>query len=247
MNFVDRFEIDIISALAEQLVAALDRLETGALTDENIANVDGERGVYALHHKSVMVYVGKADNLPRRLHDHLRKISGRQRILLEEMSFKCLYVHPNWTALAPEKSLIEYYKASGAGCEWNGIGFGPHDPGRDRETTNKSPDGFDSVYPINERLECDWVHSGTWNVRELLISLKQRLPFLLRYQCLDRNYRKGHPDFNTKDVIVPSPRMPARELVHLIAEAVPGWQATVFPSHIIFYQESRTYTFGHLA
>lgn len=247
MAFVERFEIDIISALAEQLVAALEGLKAGALTEANIATLDRERGVYALHHRGKMVYVGKADNLPHRLRDHMEKISGRLRIRLADMAFKCLYVHPNWTALAPEKSLIAYYKESGAGCEWNGIGFGPHDPGRDRETTNKDPDGFDYKYPINEKHRCTWVDARVWNVLELLIALKKGLPFLLRYECENKNYRRGHPDYNSRSVTVPRAGMGARDLLRLIDQAVPHWQGTVFPSHMIFYREARTYTFGQRA
>jgi len=246
MAFVDNFEIDIITALAEQLVAALSRLTPGALNPINIDSLDSRRGVYALLHKGALVYVGKADNLPKRLHDHREKINGRIGISLADVKFKCLYVHPNWTALAPEKSLIEHYKKSGAGCEWNGIGFGPHDPGRERETTNKPPDGFDAKYPINEAFPCTWISPGVWNVRELLIELKEKLPFLLRYER-QTHFRRGHPDFNSRTVKVPRAGMPARELLRLVASAVPRWQATVFVSHMIFYRERRTYAFGSRA
>jgi hypothetical protein len=72
------------------------------------------------------------------------KISGRGNIEASEMGFKCLFIHRNWTALAPEDSLIRYYREAGEGeCAWNGNGFGPHDPGHDRETTADDPDGFD--------------------------------------------------------------------------------------------------------
>jgi len=103
-----------------------------------LSHLKGNQGVYKLFHNDVLVYVGKADNLPKRLGEHLTKIKGRQKIAVEEMGFKCLYVGKTWTPLAPEEALIKHFKATGEGqCEWNGNGFGPHDPGRERETTNK--------------------------------------------------------------------------------------------------------------
>ena len=40
--------------------------------------------------------------------------------------------------------------------------------------------------------------------------------------------------------------MTAEELLRTIAEALPGWQATAFPSHMILYKESRRYTYGEV-
>jgi hypothetical protein len=101
----------------------------------------------------------KADRLANRLREHRFKISGRQNIGVTEMGFKCLFIHRNWTALAPEDSLIKHYREAGQGqCAWNGNGFGPHDPRRDRETTEKRPDGFDNQYPIRRDWKCDWLN-----------------------------------------------------------------------------------------
>jgi hypothetical protein len=38
--------------------------------------------------------------------------------------------------------------------------------------------------------------------------------------------------------------MTATEILRLIAQALPGWQATKFPSHMILYKEQRTYAHG---
>lgn len=71
--------------------------------------------------------VGKAEQLKKRLGEHRFKISGRRNIEAPEMGYKCLFIHRNWTALAPEDSLIRHYRAAGEGeCAWNGNGFGPH-------------------------------------------------------------------------------------------------------------------------
>jgi hypothetical protein len=81
------------------------------------------QGVYQLFYKGALVYVGQARSLKKRLGEHHEKISGRQHIDVADMGFKCLYVHPNWMALAPEDALIQYHRKLGEGtCPWNGNG-----------------------------------------------------------------------------------------------------------------------------
>ena len=246
MPFAAHFEIDIIEALSVQLLAALSDLTPAPLDESRIASLEDGQGIYLLYYKTTLVYVGKAASLPKRLTDHQRKIAGRKNIALADMTFKCLLIHPNWTALAPETALIQHFKtADDRKCAWNGNGFGPHDPGRDRETTNKPPDGFDAQYPIQEEWICDWIEAREWNCRELLLSLKRGLPYLLRYQVSNRTrYRGGHPDYNDDVLLVPHANMTAAELLGFIARRLPGWQATAFPSHMILYKEERAYTHG---
>ncbi|WP_460900171.1 Eco29kI family restriction endonuclease [Paraburkholderia jirisanensis] len=250
-----KFEIDIIHALSSQLEAAFDKLTIGALTTVALDTLVDDQGIYHLYHAGLLVYVGKADSLPDRLREHRLKISGRRGINVDDIGFKCLYVHENWTTLAPETSMIRHHKKKGPGlCEWNGNGFGPHDPGRNRELTNKAPDGFDMRYPIKEDWPCTWVAPGEWKVLNLLVALKdpKRLPYLIRYETEHlggdkfAHFTKGHPDHRTATVIVPAADMPAAELVKLITRALPGWQSTAFPSHMILYKEQRTYRHGTL-
>jgi hypothetical protein len=243
LPFFAHFEIDLVSALAEQLVLAFDRLEQGALTLPNISYVPAEQGVYQLFRNEFLVYVGKADNLRSRIAQHLSKIMGRRNIQAEEMAFKCLTVHKNWTALAPENSLIAHYKLQPGLCEWNGNGFGIHDPGRERETTNKPPDGFDSQFPIKENWQCAGVIAKVWNIRDLLIQIKEELPFLLRYQ-VEKHHRSGHLDYNNKPVSAPESGLAVTDLLTSITRELPGWQSTRFPSHMILYKEQRDYVHG---
>lgn len=242
MPYFAQFEIDIVHALAEQLVAALDALTPEALAPAQIQSMEPGQGIYALYRNGALVYIGKAKELRDRLDDHYQKISGRRNISLNEMTFCALYVHKNWTALAPEESLIRHFKGHGAACTWNGISFGPHDPGRNRELTNKRPDGFDIQHPIIDDLPCNWIQAGQWNIKDLLIALKTQLPYLLRYECTT-SYRTGHPDYNGIILTVPNSGMSAKALLKLIADAI-GWQADVFPSHMILYKEKRKYDFS---
>jgi hypothetical protein len=244
LAFFAHFEINLVQALAEQLVDAFADLEEGALTMGHITEVPTEQGVYHLFRTGLLMYVGKAENLRSRLTQHREKISGRRNIDVDEMGFKCLTVHQNWTALAPENSLIEHYKTQAGVCEWNGNGFGIHDPGRNREETNQDPEGFDSQFDIRDDWPCTGIQAGEYNARELLILLKHELPFLLRYQTKKKHYRSGHEDYDDMVVVVPQAGMPAGELLRLIAQCLPGWQATRFPSHLILYKEHRNYTYG---
>ena len=234
-----------MSALADQLLASFQTLDVGDLSEENIGTVPKEQGIYQLFRDGTLVYVGKAGSLRSRLSDHSYKIKGRRNIGLDQMGFKCLTVHKNWTAVAPENSLIAHYKAQPGICEWNGNGFGIHDPGRNREETNQEPDGFDSQFPIREDWPCMGITAGDWNGRELLIRMKEELPFLLRYQTVEKKkYRSGHADYNNLTITIPQAAMPADEMLRLITQNVLGWQATRFPGSLIFYKECRKYTFG---
>jgi hypothetical protein len=231
LPFFAHFEIDIITALADQLTAAFAGLEPAPLRVENLAIVPSDQGVYHLFRNRLLVYVGKADNLRKRLSEHRFKIMGRCNIDVGEMAFACLTVHKNWTALAPEDSLIKRYRQqSSEVCEWNGISFGPHDPGRDRETTNKDTEGFDAQFPIKDDLPCDFVDAREWNVRELLIRIKEELPFLLRYEAVNRKYREGHPDYNNLVLAVPAAGMPVSELLRLVLRAFQGGSPRNFPA-----------------
>lgn len=238
----DYFEIDIIGALSSQLVGAFHRLVAAQLTDDEIDSLPTGQGVYILYYHGSSVYVGKADSLKGRLAEHRYKISGRHKIQVKDMSFKCLFVHENWTTLAPENSLIKYFRKVGEGdCSWNGNGFGQHDPGRERETTNKKPEGFDANYPIRQDWVCNWVEAGDTNAAALLKALKRKLPYLLRYQTAKQNSPKPHSDYEDLTIHVPAADMTARDLLETIARVLPAWQFTTFPSHMILYREQRAY------
>jgi hypothetical protein len=242
MAFHDPFDLDLHRAVREQLLEAFANLQPGALDEANISDVHLVEGVYQLYCQEVLVYVGKADNLRSRLGQHRRKLSGRQNIDLGQVKFAALETNPNWTALAPEAALIAHFTQAGLAA-WNGNGYGNHDPGRNREERNEAPDGFDRLYPIRH----DWslsLEAGDYNVNELLQRVKSDLPFLLRYQTSTKAWRQGHPDYNNVTVHIVHPNMRINELLELIAQHAPGWQATRFSSHVIFYKENRQYAFG---
>lgn len=245
MPYQTEFDLDIPQAIQGQLVGVFEGLDTADLLSLEPAGpvtVTDRPGVYGLYADGVLVYVGKARRLSRRLSKHRVKLSGRQN--LGDVRFKAVAVHKNWNAYAPESILLNHYQELGL-CEWNGSGFGPNDPGRQREETNMPPDGFHGRYPIRQDWPCDWLEAQEYDLLDLLISLKENLPFLLRYEATS-HYRTGHPDFREKRVVLPKNAMSASEVLELVVGQLPGWQATAFPSHMILYKEARDYEFGEV-
>jgi hypothetical protein len=234
VDFWDQFDLDVPRAIKEQLVDAFAHLHPALPSNENLGVVPAGRGVYQLFKDGELVYVGKAEDLRNRLLEHRCKISGRKNITVDQMTFACLSIGRNWAASAPEESLIAHYREIGQ-SPWNGMGFGNHDPGRNRDRTIHPAEGWDYQYPIREDWVCDWVLAGQGNARELLESLKARLPYLLRYERAPQS--SGHPDYDNVILEIPQAGMTAEALLRLVAQTLPGWQATRFPSKIILYKE----------
>lgn len=247
MPFQADFDLDIPKAIYEQLLSRFEGLEPEPLTNALIGGplaVVRAPGVYGLHLDDDLVYVGKADDLGKRIEQHRTKISGRQNISLDRVRFKAVLVHRNWNAYAPESILLRHYRSRDM-CDWNGSGFGPHDPGRNREKTDMPPEHFDARFPIRADWPCTWITAGEHSVLDTLVTMKEKLPFLLRYETPGRShYKRGHPDFNNRTVKVPNAGLPARDLLALVVAQLPGWQATEFPSHIIAYKECEEYAYG---
>jgi hypothetical protein len=62
----------------------------------------------------------------------------------------------------------------------------------------------------------------------------------------NKKSQKPHADHKDLTITVPQDDMRVRDLLRTIAEALPGWQATAFPSHMILYKEHRAYTHGEV-
>jgi hypothetical protein len=79
------------------------------------------------------------------------------------------------------------------------------------------------------------------------MSIKASLPYVFRYELANsKRWRDGHPDYNERTLTVADDNMGAVALIASIAEQLPGWQATSFPSHIILYKEDRKYKYGRV-
>lgn len=234
------FVLSFAKAMTDQLSELLATLEPAPLAPAYLAQLDRLPGVYELLHGDGeilrVMYVGKADaSLPDRLTDHFRKITGRHNIDIEDMFFVCAYVERDLHAVAPEAMLIDHRRRAG-NAPWNGgVGFGPHDPGRKRDTQEPPP--WDVFYPIRIDEPVD-IARGRYDLTELLYELKAWLPFLFRFERIDMRRGSGHPDYEGLVVTVPRTGMTARELLALPAAVLPtGWRVTILPGYAILYRD----------
>lgn len=246
------FEFDLPRALLRELIALLDDMDVGRLDEQTTAAIPDVQGVYQLFHEDQLVYIGKTDaqaGLRNRLSRHVHRIAHRPR-LSGGVHFKAVRILV-FTAMDLETQLIAHYRAQGS-VPWNGSGFGSNDPGRNRETTNQDPDGFDASYPIDIDLPVDLLPPGPTRIADALARMKAALPYTLRYET-QRNAKgkaqrgNPHPDIAASTVAIPAPPQTVRQLMRSIKDALgPDWQATVFPSHVILYKENRAYQHGQI-
>ncbi len=239
------FEFDITTPLFEQISRAFDTLSPVDLSAENLATVLERPGVYGLHHGRELVYVGKANNDARgRLRKYQRQLQGRIGITPAEVQFRCLHLAHTWDPFQPEAHMISRHKPS-----WNYTGFGPNDPGRERDRTNLKDTHWHVRFPLDPDYVCADVVSGQYDVLELLRAVAKSAPYWVRFQGNreGRNdkgraeYEAAHKDFGAARVVtVPADNMTARELLLLAIKAFPNpssWQLTQLPSHLLLYRE----------
>ncbi|MDT9680651.1 Eco29kI family restriction endonuclease [Streptomyces sp. TRM76323] len=228
------FRLSITQALGDQLADALDGLTPAPLTEPNLAELEDRPGVYQLYRNEEFVYVGKADkSLPTRILKHLRKVSGRQGISLSEMTFTCLYVAEDFSALAPEKLLIKNYKKRGE-IPWNSNGFGNNDPGKRRDETVVKENHFDALFPIDLDRTIPRIKPGTTALAKLLAHVSKVAPYIFRYE------KKKMGSAYKREIQIPETELTVDQLFGLISGNLPEeWQITVLPGRVIMYPDNR--------
>ncbi|MFC9602343.1 GIY-YIG nuclease family protein [Streptomyces niveus] len=226
------FRLSITRALKDQLAQALADLEPAPLSTRALEELERRGGIYQLHHGDQFVYVGKADkNLPQRIGKHLRKISGRKDISIDEMRFSCLYVDEDFPAVAPERLLIAKYREKGQ-IPWNTNGFGNNDPGRRRDDTVIKVNHFDVQHPIDLDLIIHGVKTGNTSLRQFLANIKKRLPYNFRYAT------KVLGTMGDREVSVPDVELSTGDLFSLVANTITDqWQIAVLHGYVIMYPE----------
>lgn len=231
---VQDFDFNMARAITEQLVEQFGRMSAGELSPEAVLNARSEPGVYLLFLDGDLVYVGKSDrDLRGRLERHRRTLIGRKYITIDQIAFKAIHIHPNWSALTTEASLIRHYR----GTSWNTSGFGSNDPGRNRDLTAVPADSFDGRFPIDPDFPVE-IRPGQFLASELLGQLKAGLPYLLRYQQL------GTEDCS---ISFEGGRVSARVLLQRIASQLGDhWQVTALPGRILMYRERQEYPHGEV-
>ena len=123
------FDFDLDRGIRSQVV---EKLEASPLLSLEKGVGPLASGIYALHFKGKLVYIGKVSKdltkskrtLRARLSEHVTKISGRSHISLADMKCRYLTFASEWWVFAAEFALIVNYSP-----EWNGSGYGSKVPG----------------------------------------------------------------------------------------------------------------------
>lgn len=234
------FQFNLPRAVAEHLFNGLDKLQPSPLAIENLqalrafqVEMRSTQGVYVIYEQQSAVYAGKSNDLVERLGEHREKLRARRGIDMGLIGFKALVLDESWSTSANEDLLIGQFK-NRSECKWNGTGFGPKDPGKERDTTK--PSWFNNTYPIRD----DWPVENVPDqaaVGDVLRVLKDQLPFLLRYERLG------------KAAAVPVdldgiPRNARAVLVKCAQALGANWQLTLLKFGFILYQDVKEFKFG---
>jgi hypothetical protein len=252
----DEFEVDIPAVFREQLPTFIDAVSRAALTLANVAALpDSAQGAYVLYYQGRRVYVGKTDaeaGFQTRLKRHFYNIQHRLGLDPADVEFRAVRIMVFHNFDVEAILMQEFERIDGQPLAWNKSGFGSNDPGHRRE--GQKPADFDIQYPVDISLPLPFVALGPHAVRDLLISLKDQLPYLLRYETdllpghTDRyvGYRVGHADQRAAVATLPAAGMCLRDIMRAVVAALPAgqWQAIVFPDRVILYKETQTYTYA---
>jgi hypothetical protein len=241
------FELDLTRALLQYLPPVLEALAPAPLTQIEVASLpEKAQGVYMLLFGGIPTYIGKTDaehGFQTRLQRHLYTLSARQNLDIADITYRAVRIMV-FTTVNVESTLIKHFHVDANPMAWQNSGFGSNDPGHRRE--GQEPSVFDVQYPINIDLPLPFVVPATSSVRDLLVLLKQRLPFDLRYQTdhpqgarRPQKHTVGHEDQRSAVAVVPRPAMSLRQLLCevILPSLPPGWSATVFPGRVILYKE----------
>ncbi|WP_337846737.1 hypothetical protein [Sphingomonas sp.] len=247
------YEIDIEKVLRNELPQVVESIPVAALTLETVMAIPaGAKGAYVLFENGHPVYAGKTDTthgFRQRLGRHATTILHRHHLDPTAIGFKAIriLVFSNFDV---EAILIKALrKADPTALSWNTSGFGSNDPGHRRET--QEPAAFDVQHPIDIDRPLN-LAVGEYPILDVLIRLKDSLPYLLRYQTdqlegkkSPEHYRKGHADQRMAPAIGIESGDSTRAVLTKVLRVLPdGWRVTVFPDRVILYKEATTYDFA---
>lgn len=249
------YEIDVEKVLRQELPDVVARAEIAPLTAQAIAALpEKAKGAYVLFEDGHPVYAGKTDTrhgFRSRLSKHHNTIQDRQGLDPARIGFKAvrIMVFSNFDV---EAILIkELREKDPTALRWNFSGFGSNDPGHNREA--QEPADFDKERPIDiDKPIASPLAGREVGVLELLLSLKEQLPYTFRYETDPRadgrpsHHRIGHVDQRESPPIrLPDGPFTVRQAVQWILDVLPaGWRATIFPDRVILYRETTPYPYA---
>lgn len=236
------YNFNFLETISQQLKSSLDvlaitPLNLGALavlsTDQ--VRFSARQGVYLLYLGSELVYLGKADDVANRLGEHLTKLSGRNGVNLFDVGYKALLLDRSMSTAANENVLIGLFQPTSPQM-WNGKGFGPKDPGKERDTTR--PSDFDTMHPIRADYPVSGVEDSE-SIGSLLVKLKSALPFVFRY-----GLKRTSPENALVVDLTGVPRT-AEDLLQAAVNALgTGWKGAILAFGMVLYETSKDYPYG---
>lgn len=233
------YTFDFLATVSEQLVRDLEALSISPLDSVALANLaqyqsanNAKQGIYLLHLNGVPVYLGKADDVADRLGQHLRKMMGRKNLAISGLGYKALLLDKSMSTAANETVLIAIFRQSHSAM-WNGKGFGPKDPGRERDTTR--PSYFDRSYPINDAWPVSFPDDSA-TVATILDAVKREVPYTFRFDL----GASGDTLVDLNGV----PRTAKALLAASVKALGPGWKGAVLAYGMVLYKTNKQYTFG---
>lgn len=239
----DLYVFDFLRTVSQQLKETLETLSETALNDVALAKIQqfqiearSMQGVYVLIYEGTPRYIGKANNVKDRLSQHLTKLRGRRNINISDIGYKVLLLDKSMSTAANESILINLFKEQYSGM-WNGAGFGPKDPGKERDTTK--PGKFDQQYPIIEDypVNINVDDEGLVGLSQLLSSMKNQLPYVFRYE-VDEN------TLATK-INLANVQLVAKDLLQTVVTHLGiGWRGAVISYGMVLYKTNKNYPHG---
>ncbi|MFM9433657.1 hypothetical protein ACFDR9_000698 [Janthinobacterium sp. CG_23.3] len=237
------YVFDFLQTVSTQLKETLDGMEESKLNDVALASLSGfqaqrdsRQGVYVLHYDGAPVYLGKANDVSERLSQHLEKLKGRRGIDPDRVGYKALLLDKSMGTAANEDLLISMYKGKHASM-WNGAGFGPKDPGQNRDTTR--PGWFDRHFPIVDDFLID-IDAGSAEQIGLAILLglmKVQLPYVFRYTVPS--------DDLLRQISLAGVKHDARSLLQAAVTFLGvGWKGAIISYGMVLYKTTKDYPYG---
>lgn len=237
------YVFDFLRTVSYQLKDTLEALPASPLDDLAIGSLQefqaearSAQGVYLLIYDGTPRYIGKANNVKDRLSQHLTKLRGRRNINPNLLTYKVLLLDKSMSTAANESILIGLFKEQNKDM-WNGAGFGPKDPGQERDTTK--PGRFDQQHPIidnfrvNVRLDPD----GTVELGHLLAAMKSQLPYVFRYDVPVKDLAERI------DIALVEPA--ANNLLQTVVTHLGvGWRGAIISYGMVLYKTSKRYPHG---